>query len=496
MPGRKFNTPEYAYGHGGQLADDEITDNRSHYSAEYWEYDSRLGRRWNVDPVVYPWQSSYATFNNNPIVYNDPKGLEGKSGGDLKTWWNRVKTKYKSSRFKPTKAPRVSRSGNKSKDSSFWSNVKGWGSKATSMISGMFDKGVEVVEEVAEVIQTIELPAYEVTATATVKPFLFYEAGTGGSDISVKNVLESPITQTISTVSGPVGDGLVEGSEVIQEGLQKRGFWLGTNGVQYQDLRSSKSGQFVSGGLSPGQGGVLKSSQMPTNYLSKSMRYSGMGMRNLGPVLDAVSLGYDYHNVVQQNSNAISVRRLAYRTAVFTLGIAGAIVVAPEVAIVATGLGVGEQVYDGINWSITQVGDWSSKFQYGLSQGAYPNMSWFSDSTLKRDIKPIDSTLDKLLELGVYRYGWKSDSLNKSRDFGLIAQEVEEVFPELVIEQDGFKKVKYIQLISILINTIKEQQESIDNMNNSIRNQDEIINKQNEILLDLMKEIEKIRLKE
>ncbi len=75
MPGRKFNTPEYAYGHGGQLADDEITDNRSHYSAEYWEYDSRLGRRWNVDPVVYPWQSSYATFNNNPIVFNDPKGL-------------------------------------------------------------------------------------------------------------------------------------------------------------------------------------------------------------------------------------------------------------------------------------------------------------------------------------------------------------------------------------------------------------------------------------
>jgi hypothetical protein len=86
MPGRTFNTPEYNYGHGGQLTDDEITGNRSHYSAEYWEYDSRLGRRWNVDPVVYSWQSSYVVFNNNPVVYNDPKGLKG-----IKDWFKKNK---------------------------------------------------------------------------------------------------------------------------------------------------------------------------------------------------------------------------------------------------------------------------------------------------------------------------------------------------------------------------------------------------------------------
>lgn len=40
-------------------------------------YDARLGRRWELDPITYPWQSSYASFNNNPIYFIDPLGLEG-----------------------------------------------------------------------------------------------------------------------------------------------------------------------------------------------------------------------------------------------------------------------------------------------------------------------------------------------------------------------------------------------------------------------------------
>jgi hypothetical protein len=55
----------------------EIAGSGNSYTAEYWQYDSRLGRRWNVDPITYPWQSSYAAFNNNPIYFTDPLGLEG-----------------------------------------------------------------------------------------------------------------------------------------------------------------------------------------------------------------------------------------------------------------------------------------------------------------------------------------------------------------------------------------------------------------------------------
>ncbi len=74
QPGRSVSAGEYRYGFGGQEMDNEISGTGNSYTAEYWQYDSRLGRRWNVDPVRVTWESPYATFRNNPIVFNDPDG--------------------------------------------------------------------------------------------------------------------------------------------------------------------------------------------------------------------------------------------------------------------------------------------------------------------------------------------------------------------------------------------------------------------------------------
>jgi len=76
-PGRNWVSDAYRYGHNGQEKEDEIAKGIN--SAEYWMYDSRLGRRWEADPLTYEWQSSYVTFNNNPILYSDPSGLEGEA---------------------------------------------------------------------------------------------------------------------------------------------------------------------------------------------------------------------------------------------------------------------------------------------------------------------------------------------------------------------------------------------------------------------------------
>jgi hypothetical protein len=46
------------------------------YTAEFWQYDSRLGRRWNLDPVIKPSLSTFSTFANNPIIYKDFFGLD------------------------------------------------------------------------------------------------------------------------------------------------------------------------------------------------------------------------------------------------------------------------------------------------------------------------------------------------------------------------------------------------------------------------------------
>jgi hypothetical protein len=62
----------------GQEKDNEVNNTSgTSYTAEYWQYDSRLGRRWNVDPVVKEWESPYATFGNCPIVIADPNGDTG-----------------------------------------------------------------------------------------------------------------------------------------------------------------------------------------------------------------------------------------------------------------------------------------------------------------------------------------------------------------------------------------------------------------------------------
>ena len=60
----------------GQEKVDEISGAGNHNTAEFWEYDTRLGRRWNLDPVMKSWESGYATFANNPVLYIDPNGAD------------------------------------------------------------------------------------------------------------------------------------------------------------------------------------------------------------------------------------------------------------------------------------------------------------------------------------------------------------------------------------------------------------------------------------
>jgi RHS repeat-associated protein len=93
MEGRSFSISSYRFGFGGQEKDDEIAGPGNSYYAQYWQYDPRIGRRWNLDPKAnnYAWQSAYSAFNNNPILYNDPLGLEGEKGNN-KVQKHRIKS--------------------------------------------------------------------------------------------------------------------------------------------------------------------------------------------------------------------------------------------------------------------------------------------------------------------------------------------------------------------------------------------------------------------
>lgn len=78
MPGRQFSSG-YRYGFNGMEKDDEIKGAGNSYTTEFRQYDPRLGRWLSLDPLMlkFPWQSPYVAFNNNPIRYSDPLGLEG-----------------------------------------------------------------------------------------------------------------------------------------------------------------------------------------------------------------------------------------------------------------------------------------------------------------------------------------------------------------------------------------------------------------------------------
>jgi hypothetical protein len=91
MPGRQYSAPtSYRYGFNGQEKDNEVYGEGNLNTAKFWEYDTRLGRRWNVDPrdEKYPYLSPYVAFADNPMIYMDRGGdtltLSVGSGGDYR----------------------------------------------------------------------------------------------------------------------------------------------------------------------------------------------------------------------------------------------------------------------------------------------------------------------------------------------------------------------------------------------------------------------------
>ena len=87
MPGRKYATAAYRFGFNGFEKDDDISGEGNHLSFADYGYDSRLGRRWDIDPLAYkfPFASPYSTFSNNPVLYNDPSGKSGEASINKQT---------------------------------------------------------------------------------------------------------------------------------------------------------------------------------------------------------------------------------------------------------------------------------------------------------------------------------------------------------------------------------------------------------------------------
>jgi hypothetical protein len=123
----------------------------------------------------------------------------------------------------------------------------------------------------------------------------------------------------------------------------------------------------------------------------------------------------------------------------------------------------------------------------GLNIGGTMRAGWFegnlaytggltnaSDRRLKRDIKPLDSSLEKLMQLPVYTYFYKDKWQNEKRSFqkdmqyGFIAQEVMDLYPTLVdVPKDTsnfFYMLEETKFIPLLVKGMQEQQAQIEQL--------------------------------
>lgn len=90
-----------------------------------------------------------------------------------------------------------------------------------------------------------------------------------------------------------------------------------------------------------------------------------------------------------------------------------------------------------------------------------------SDSNAKENIAPIGSAIDTLNQIEGVGFTWKS---NGAQSYGVIAQELQKVLPELVTESEEGLAVSYIPLIAFLVEAVKSQEKRINELEAIINN--------------------------
>jgi len=104
-----------------------------------------------------------------------------------------------------------------------------------------------------------------------------------------------------------------------------------------------------------------------------------------------------------------------------------------------------------------------------------------SDLALKRNVRVLENVLDKVLALRPVTWLWKAHPSDKSTQYGFIAQEVEEVMPDLVSEGtwsngDQVKFLSTSSLVPFTISAIQEQHKTIRELTAMLKKQQQEIN--------------------
>jgi len=122
--------------------------------------------------------------------------------------------------------------------------------------------------------------------------------------------------------------------------------------------------------------------------------------------------------------------------------------------------------YDGVTYY--RRGQWENDGDWFNVNGTYGAIS---DGTVKKDVTPARSYLEDVSKLKVVKFNWTNDdtaTAEKPKWLGLVAQDVEQIFPGLVkTGEDGIKAVKMSILIPMLLSAVQELKQQIDTLKNT-----------------------------
>ena len=103
----------------------------------------------------------------------------------------------------------------------------------------------------------------------------------------------------------------------------------------------------------------------------------------------------------------------------------------------------------------------SGNFSVSGAITATGNVTAFSDERLKENVETIEGALDKVSQMRGVTYNYKSDLNDGQRGTGVIAQEMQQVMPE-VVEEGEYLSVAYGNIVGVLIEAVKELKEELN----------------------------------
>ena len=285
-----------------------------------------------------------------------------------------------------------------------------------------------------------------------------------GSNGDVGIGTDSPSSPlTVSASAATVGQFITSGSSgYVEIDNSGGGGYIGTSGDNMLFLTSTSGTER----MRINAGGNILVGQSSTNFAGSGNTVTGHSLRGSGDAYHSASSNPS----LSLNRNTSDGDIAVFRKDGTTVGSIGTLSSRLHIENGDTGLRIAgdlDQIFPcgsggSDRGNAIDLGSSGVKFKDGHFSGTVnaANFNTTSDATLKTNVETLTGSLDAVKALRGVSFDWIE---NGNSEVGVIAQEVEAVVPDVVSTNDqGIKSVKYGNLVGVLIEAIKEQQQRIE----------------------------------